>query len=103
MVRKYAKVWLKPLIKLNAYEPVKLRYEIKANKWNSEVISAFSYNKKPWKTPNMDAFTWFAAAHRKDFTFRTKMFAGFPRVAKRNTFKLKVGQWYTMDVSLTTK
>ena len=50
----------------------------------------------------MDAFTWYAAAHRNDFTFRTKMFGGFPRVAKRNTFKLKQGKWYTMEVNLST-
>lgn len=74
---------------------------MKANEDESEVIGAYSYSLVPWKNEGMDAITWSLAVNREDFTFRTNMFEGFPEVEYKETFKLKKGEWYTVEVFIS--
>ena len=46
---------------------------------NSEMIAGFSKNKLHWGSGG-DALTIYSSSNRKDFTFRSNVFGGFPKV-----------------------
>lgn len=56
--------------------PVTVEFDAEAYS-NSEIIAGFSSNRRRWGFGG-DALTIYLAPHRKDFSFRTGVFEGFP-------------------------
>jgi len=64
------------------------------------MIPVYSQNKKPWGGGS-DALSMYFATTRRDFTFRTKMFGSFPKVARPHSgFKAKVGRQYQFEATI---
>merc|ERR1711959_542152 len=83
-----------------------ITYEVMATSAESELIGAFSHNKKPWAGGDQgeDALTWYAAPHRADFSFRTKVFGGFPKVlVSKDMKKVSAHTWHQVEVKLGKK
>merc|ERR1711988_1839809 len=82
--------------------PTVVTYEVKGGA-ASEMIGAFSLNKLAWAGGKRgeDGLTWYAAPHRADFTFRTRVFGGFPRVTKSHQRKGTPGVWHRVQVRLS--
>ena len=93
--------WSEAKIDLQENKSVICSYEVKSISDIAEFIGAFSSNKAAWGNNNNDALTWFAGTNRKDFTFRTKMFAGFPRSVKVNNKCLAKDTWHHVEVELS--
>ena len=97
--------WLPPLITLSA-TPTLLSYEIRADGSVSECIAAFSLSKARWAGGNQgeDALTWYAAPHRNDFNFRTRMFhvGDLSMRCRDRPPRLQHARWYRVDVALST-
>eukprot|EP00801_Mesodinium_rubrum_P010747 Mrub_10804.p1 GENE.Mrub_10804~~Mrub_10804.p1 ORF type:complete len:217 (-),score=20.84 Mrub_10804:7-612(-) len=75
--------------------PIKIKFDFKILTENSEFQPCFSFNKKEWD--NSDALSWYMATDRSDFTFRTRMFGGFPySVRSCEGFICEVGKMYKM-------
>jgi len=71
--------WYAEEIALHETEPVIVKYEFMPLHGTSEVIGAFSLNRRACGEGACDALTWYAAPHRHDLTFRGNMFATFFR------------------------
>ena len=95
--------WLEQLIVLSETAPVVIKYQVMATGSDTQIIGAFSLNRQHWDQGDCDALTWFAASHRDDFTFRHGMFEGFPPAGRGAPFKLRLGQWHLIQVSLSLR
>ena len=93
--------WLDQLIVLSETAPVIIKYQVMPTDSDSEVIGAFSLNRRSWEQGGCDALTWYAASHRNDFTFRHGMFTGFPPAIRGAPIKLREGQWHSIEVKLS--
>jgi len=97
--------WAPVEVTLDSAPTTIIRYEVKnAPGQKSEMIGAFSHNKKRWAggKKGEDALTWYAAPHRSDFTFRTKVFGGFPHVTSTHQRKVAPDKWHKIEVRLGT-
>ena len=94
--------WSPDLITLDpAGRAVVITYEVRADGSEIEMIGAFSHSKRAWGgQPQCDALSWYTATHRCDFTFRTKMFHGFPRCKRGEPCELRAGEWHRVEVTL---
>jgi hypothetical protein len=94
--------WWSPAAVELSDTPITIEYDVKPLTETSECIGAFSGNRAPWGSDEVDALSWYGAPHRKDFTFRTKMFATFPSVNEQpDRQPLSAGQWHHFTVSIT--
>jgi len=93
--------WSETLIELSDHKSVKCSYQVKSLSNNAEFIGAFSLNKAKWGSKNVDALTWYAAPHRSDFTFRTKMFGEFPPSHPVKNKLLAKDVWHLVEVELS--
>ena len=102
-------VWLEPIIRLQE-TPVIARYEVWAHPGlrETEIIGAFSLNRKQWSgKDDCDALSWYAAVHRTDFTFRSRMYRSFPPLQKVDGLGdigpslLTPGVWHSVEVRLS--
>ena len=83
--------------------PIKINFDFKINDKNCEMIPVFSQNKSFWGSGNEDALSFYASSHRKDFTFRTGLFASFPKISYSSTFEFEVGKWYNFSAIINQK
>ena len=84
--------------------PVVARYEVLAQPGvDVEVIGAFSLSRAAFGRPGADALTWYAAVHRSDFTFRTKVFGEFVRPQGGQPFKISPDVWHAVEVHLSKR
>ena len=103
-VQRHQNYWLPPLITLSP-TPTVMSYEIRADNSASECIAAFSLSKARWAGGEQgeDALTWYAAPHRNDFSFRTRMFhvGDLARRCHERPPRLEHGRWYRVVVVLS--
>jgi hypothetical protein len=59
----------------------------------------FTAEKREWcGDPSPIALSWFLAVNRHDFTFRTKIFHGFPpRALHADPVRMQIGRFYKLD------
>ena len=96
--------WYAEEIALHETEPVIVKYEFMPLHGTSEVIGAFSLNRRAWGEGACDALTWYAAPHRHDFTFRGNMFATFFRdCQERAPANVTPLEWHVMEVRLSKR
>jgi hypothetical protein len=50
-----------------------------------------------------DALTWYFAPHRNDFSFRSRMFGGFPEIIRQSVQTVSINEWHAVEVRLTRK
>lgn len=96
-------IWLEQQIVLSETAPVVVKYQAMLTGSDSAIIGAFSLNRQSWEGGDCDALTWHAASDRDDFTFRHGMFEGFPPARRVAPFKLRLGQWHFIQVSLSLR
>jgi len=103
-VRAGTNVWLPEDVVLSDDTPTVLAYEVRADNSQSECIGAFSSSRVRWAGGGTgeDALTWYAAPHRHDFTFRTRMYDFLHHIARHNRVRLPHAQWALVRVELTT-
>jgi hypothetical protein len=59
--------------------PLKISFSAMCKNTDGLVLSMFTAEKREWSGDSSPvALSWFMAANRCDFTFRTKIFGGFP-------------------------
>lgn len=97
--------WIEEDVTLDEFVPTILAYEVKPHRHDSECIGAFSHSMLPWAGGDggEDALTWYAAPHRDDFSFRTKMFSFLRHgaIEHYNKVKLAPNAWHLIEVHLT--
>lgn len=96
--------WLPEDVELDPVRSTVFAYEVRADDPQSECIGAFSHSHQQWLggSSGEDALTWYAAPHRADFTFRTKMFNGFNGVRNgTQRVRLEHARWHLVTVHLT--
>lgn len=98
-------LWLPPLEALEGADgaPLVLEYEVYPEVDDSECIAAFSHSKVPWQGGGAgeDALTWYCAPGRNDFTFRSRVFGGFPRCTFTRAKRVAVREWHSVRVGLS--
>ena len=98
---------VKVALPLDESTPVVATYEVWTEDGNIEVIGGFSLSRTKFNTPQCDALTWYAAVHRADFTFRTKMFGApngrFVPSGAGRPFKISPEVWHSVEVRLSKK
>jgi len=107
VLRAGTNVWLPEEVVLDDEKPTIFAYEVRADNSQSECIGAFSHSCVRWVGGGAgeDALTWYAAPHRHDFTFRTRMFDFFPPLAVVQAYRVRLShsKWVLVTVELTTK
>lgn len=81
---------------------LRLTYDVQAVDADAECIGGWSRSTQPWRNGRSgeDALTWYSAPHRHDFTFRTRVFGGFPRCDLHRSMRLTTGTWHNLAVDL---